>query len=222
MPRRFQSVLFDCDGTLLNTIDDLAAAGNHVCQLHGWEPYSINEYKRKVGNGQRVLAQRIVPAHLANDQALVNEVYEEFCAYYADHKEDHTAPYPGVIEALSRLAEHGIKMGVLTNKDEEAANALIAAHFNGLLTVVQGRVDGVPAKPDPTMTRALMKRLEADPLTTLMVGDTSVDIASGVNAGIDACGVLWGFRDREELEQAGARWVVGTASELVALILDEV
>lgn len=221
MPRRFQTVLFDCDGTLLNTIDDLAAAGNHVCALHGWPPYSIDEYKRKVGNGQRVLASRIVPAELSGDETLVNQVYEEFCAYYAQHKEDHTGPYPGVIEAVSRLAEHGIKMGVLTNKDQDAAQALVDRHFAGLLGVVQGRVDGVPAKPDPGMTHALMERLHADSLTTLMVGDTSVDVTSGVNAGIDACGVLWGFRDRAELEEAGARWVVAAPAELVALVLDE-
>ena len=221
MPRRFQSVLFDCDGTLLNTIDDLAAAGNHVCSLHGWAPYSIDEYKRKVGNGQRVLASRIVPEDVAANDDLVNEVYEEFCAFYAQHKEDHTGPYPGIVEAVSRLAEHGIKMGVLTNKDQEAAQVLVDRHFAGLLPVVQGRVDGIPAKPDPAMTNALMERLGADPLTTLMVGDTSVDVASGVNAGIDACGVLWGFRDRAELEDAGARWVVATPAELVALVLNE-
>lgn len=221
MPRRFQTILFDCDGTLLNTIDDLAAAGNHVCELHGWAPYSIDEYKRKVGNGQRVLASRIVPAELAANEALVNQVYEEFCAYYAQHKEDHTGAYPGIIEAVSDLAERGIKMGVLTNKDQDAAQVLVDRHFAGLLPVVQGRVDGIPAKPDPAMTHALMERLRADPLTTLMVGDTSVDVASGVNAGIDACGVLWGFRDRAELEEAGARWVVATPAELVALVLDE-
>lgn len=219
--RRFATVLFDCDGTLLNTIDDLAAAGNHVCGLHGWAPYTVSEYKLKVGNGQRVLAQRIVPAELQGDEALVDTVYREFCAYYADHKEDRTAPYPGVLEAVARLAERGVKMGVLTNKDQDAAEALVRRHFGDLLPVVQGRVDGVPAKPDPAMTRSLMERLGADAATTLMVGDTAVDVASGVNAGIDACGVLWGFRDRAELEGAGARWVLATPEELVAVVLPQ-
>ena len=111
--RRFDYVLLDCDGTLLDTLSDLAAAGNHVCALHGWEPYSLEEYKRKVGNGQRVLASRIVPPELAGDEALVDEVYREFCAYYALHKEDHTAPYPGMVAALERMQAAGAVLGGL-------------------------------------------------------------------------------------------------------------
>ena len=217
---RFTCVLWDCDGTLLNTIGDLAAAGNHVCALHGWPTFSVDAYKRKVGNGQRVLVERIVPADAAAaDPAVLGRAYDEFCAYYTRHREDATGPYPGVAEALRELAAAGVCMGVLTNKNQEQADPIVARHFGDLLPAVQGRVDGMPAKPEPPMTRALMARLGADPARTLMVGDTGVDVASGANAGLATCGVLWGFRDRAELEAAGATWVVGRPGQVVDLVL---
>ena len=219
MTQRFDYLLLDCDGTLLDTLTDLAAAGNHVCALHGWAPYSLEEYKRKVGNGQRVLASRIVPQELADDAALVDEVYQEFCAYYAVHKEDHTAPYPGMVAALEELRDAGVVLGVLTNKDQAAADVLVARYFGDLLPVVQGRVDTMPAKPEPPMTLTLMEKLGAQPERTLMVGDTSVDIACGTNVGIATCGVLWGFRDRAELVAAGADVLVETPAELAGWVL---
>lgn len=217
--RRFDYVLLDCDGTLLDTLTDLANAGNHVCALHGWVPYDLDAYKRKVGNGQRVLASRIVPPELAGDNALVDEVYREFCSYYDQHKEDATAPYAGIVDALGQLSQAGMTLGVLTNKDQPAADLLIEQYFGDLLPVVQGRVDTMPAKPEPPMTLALMERLGAQPERTLMVGDTAVDIACGKNVGIATCGALWGFRDRSELEQAGAEHLVETPAELVELVL---
>lgn len=219
--RRFDYVLLDCDGTLLDTLSDLAAAGNHVCAEHGWPTFSLDDYKHKLGNGQRVLASRIVPPELAGNEALVDEVYQEFCAYYALHKEDRTAPYPGMVAALERMAEAGVVLGALTNKDQGPAEMLIAQYFGGLLPQVQGRVDGVPSKPEPPMTLALMERLGAAPERTLMVGDTPVDIACGKNVGIATCGVLWGFRDRAELKAAGADVIVETPAELAGWVLGE-
>ena len=217
--RRFSCVLWDCDGTLLDTIADLATAGNHVCTAHGWPTFSEDEYKLKVGNGQRALVARLMPADLAGDEGLAEEAYREFCAYYAEHKEDRTAPYPGIVDTLRALAEAGVRMGVLTNKNQAESEELVARHFGGLLPEVQGRTDDLPAKPEPPMTCALMGRLGADPHTCLMVGDTKVDIACGTNVGIATCGVLWGFRDRAELEEAGATWVVAQPAEVAALVL---
>lgn len=215
----YSTVLWDCDGTLLDTIADLAQAGNHVCMRHGWPVFTVEEYKRKVGNGQRVLVQRIVPPELGNDADLLETAYREFCAYYAEHKDDNTRPYPGVLETLRELAEAGVAMGVLTNKNHGEAQRLVAKHFANLLPVVQGRIDGMPAKPEPPMTLALMARLGADPTSTLMVGDTGVDVASGVNAGLATCGVLWGFRDRTELERAGADHIAATPAEVARIAL---
>lgn len=217
--RRFSCILWDCDGTLLDTIADLAAAGNHVCEEHGWPTFSVDEYKLKVGNGQRVLVTRFMPAELAGNETLVEETYQEFCAYYAAHKEDRTAPYPGIADTLKALAARGVRMGVLTNKNQAESEELVARYFGDLLPVVQGRTDDLPAKPEPPMTRALMQRLGADPRATLMVGDTKVDIACGTNVGIATCGVLWGFRDRVELEAAGADSIVERPEEIAALVL---
>ena len=217
--KRFSCVLWDCDGTLLDTIADLAAAANHVCEAHGWPTFTEEEYKLKVGNGQRVLVTRFMPAELAADEKLVEDTYREFCAYYGEHKEDCTAPYPGIAEALEELAAAGVRMGVLTNKNQAESETLVQRYFGGLLTVVQGRTDDMPAKPEPPMTRALMRRLKAGPASTLMVGDTKVDIACGTNVGIATCGVLWGFRGQAELEAAGADWIVERPQQVVDLVL---
>ena len=217
--RPFSCVLWDCDGTLLNTIADLAGAANHVCAAHGWPTYSEEEYKLKVGNGQRVLVTRFIPPELSGDEALVEATYREFCAYYDAHKEDRTAPYPGIVDALRTLASSGVRMGVLTNKNQAESEELVRRYFGDLLTVVRGRTDDMPAKPEPPMTRSLVDRLGADPASTLMVGDTKVDIACGTNVGIATCGVLWGFRDRTELERAGATWIVERPDQIVDLVL---
>lgn len=215
----FSCVLWDCDGTLLNTIADLAGAANHVCETHGWPTYSEEEYKLKVGNGQRVLVTRFMPPELSSDGKLVEATYREFCSYYDAHKEDHTAPYPGIVDALHSLASAGVHMGVLTNKNQAESEELVRRYFGDLLTTVRGRTDDMPAKPEPPMTRSLIDRLKADPASTLMVGDTKVDIACGTNVGIATCGVLWGFRDRSELEKAGATWIVERPDQIVDLVL---
>ena len=216
--RRCTAVLFDCDGTLLDTIGDLCAAGNAVCAAHGWPLHDVEEYKIMVGNGQRTLVERFMPPELAGDPAAVEEAYRAFCDHYALHKEDTTSPYPGIAEAVRALSDAGLSLGVLTNKNQQEADELVTRHFGGLFEAVQGRVDGVPAKPDPTMAHALMARLDADPRTTVLVGDTKVDIETGVNAGIATCGVLWGFRSRAELERSGASFLAPTPAELVQLL----
>ncbi len=218
---RFAYVLWDCDGTLLDTLSDLAAAANHICTLHGWPTFTEDEYRFKVGNGQRMLVKRFMPAELLADEDLVEDVTHEFSAYYAEHKEDRTAPYPGILAMLSTLKDAGIHMGILTNKNQPEAEALIRQAFGDLIEAVQGCSDDMPPKPEPPMTHALMERLGGDPSTTLMVGDTSVDIACGRNVGLATCGVLWGFRDRAELEEAGADYIAATPDDVVAYIEQE-
>ena len=215
----YRTVLFDCDGTLLDTLDDLAGAGNAVCALNGWPSFTPDEYRHLVGNGQRVLVRRITPPALRDDPATLSRAYDQFCDVYARHGLDTTRPYPGIVETVGTLAANGVRLGVLTNKNADAAARLVRRFFGDLLPVVQGRTDDMPAKPDPAMTSALMARLGADPASTLMVGDSDVDIACGVNAGIASCGVLWGFRDRRELEDAGATHIAATTRDLVRIVL---
>ena len=124
MAAAFSHVIFDLDGTILNTLEDLAAAGNHTCEMHGWPTFAVDEYRYKVGNGMLKLVERFMPAEYAGDSRMFEQTLAEFRAYYGEHKEDHTAPYAGTIEMLDRLRAAGVQLAVLTNKDHVSAARL--------------------------------------------------------------------------------------------------
>ena len=213
-------VIFDMDGTLLNTLEDLAGAGNHVCELHGWPTFAIDAYRYKVGNGMLKLVERFMPAEYAGDSAMFGRTYHEFCAHYAQHKEDYTHVYPGINSMLERIKQAGVSTAVLTNKDHDAALPLAEKYFGaGAFDLVQGRIDAFPPKTEAPITLHVLEQLGACAQETLYVGDSNVDVQTGHNAGIKVAGVTWGFRGREELEQAGADYVVDSAEELENLIL---
>ena len=214
----FQYVIFDLDGTLLNTIDDLADAGNYVCRLHGWPEHTVEEYKRYVGNGMAKLAARFAPEEWRTPEGL-RTILEEFMPYYDAHKEDKTAPYAGMPQAAAKLREAGVSIAVLSNKADQMAGPVVEHYYPGIFPLVQGAVDGLPVKPDPTLLHRLMERMGADPAATLFVGDSNVDIQTAKNGGLASCGVLWGFRSRAELEAEGAGRIAGTPEELVEVVL---
>ena len=200
----YQNVIFDLDGTLLNTIDDLADAGNWVCARRGWPEHTVEEYKRMVGNGIPKLVERFAPEG-ARDEATLKEALEQFSTRYDAHKEDKTAPYPGIPALLDALKAEGIQCAVFSNKADALCGGIIAHYFGtGRFDAVRGNRPGVPTKPDPTGLYALMTELGADPAATLFVGDSDVDILTGHNAQLPAMGALWGFRGRAELTAAGA------------------
>lgn len=212
----YTHAIFDLDGTLLNTIDDLADAGNHVCAAHGWPVHTVDEFKHMVGNGIPRLVERFAPA--GTDGEALAGALAEFSAYYGEHKEDKTAPYPGVPELLAALKGQGVHMAVLSNKAHALAGPVVEHYFPGVFEYVQGALPNAPVKPDPTLLRALMERLGARPETTLFVGDSDVDVLTGKNGGLTVVGVLWGFRDRQELEGAGADHIIERPEELTALL----
>ena len=213
----YSYVIFDLDGTLLNTIDDLADTGNHVCALHGWPAHSVEEYKHMVGNGIPKLVERFAPA--GTDRAALDRAFDEFMAWYGIHKEDKTAPYPGMHQLALDLKEVGVSAAVLSNKADEMAGPVVEHYYPGVFPVVQGALSGLPTKPDPTLLHKLMERMGADPKRTLFVGDSSVDIRTAKNGGLDSCGVLWGFRSRQELEAEGADYLAETPQELWRLVM---
>ena len=129
MAAAFSHVIFDLDGTILNTLEDLAAAGNHTCEAHGWPTFAVDEYRYKVGNGMLKLVERFMPAEYAGDSAMFERTYHEFCTYYAQHKEDHTHVYPGINSMLERIKQAGVRTAVLTNKDHDAALPLAEKYF---------------------------------------------------------------------------------------------
>ncbi len=214
----FQYVIFDLDGTLLNTLDDLADAGNWVCRNHGWPTHRVEEYKYFVGNGMTKLAERFAPEDRRTPED-IRAILDEFMPYYDAHKADKTAPYAGMPAALERLKAAGISLSVLSNKADRMAGPVVESYYPGVFPVVQGALDGLPTKPDPTLLRRLMRRVGADPAATLFVGDSNVDIRTAKNGGLVSCGVLWGFRTRTELEAEGADYIAATPEELTALIL---
>lgn len=213
----YTHVIFDLDGTLLNTIDDLADAGNHVCREHGWPIHSVDEFKLMVGNGIPNLVARFTPKEL--DKKELAAVLAEFSAYYDAHKADKTAPYNGVPQAVAALKAAGLMVAVLSNKADALAGPVVESYYPGVFRAVQGALPNVPVKPDPTLLHKLMEKLGAKTETTLFVGDSNVDIRTGKNGGLDTCGVLWGFRSRQELEEAGADYIVETPAQLTRLIL---
>lgn len=150
MAAAFSHVIFDLDGTILNTLEDLAAAGNHTCEAHGWPTFAVDEYRYKVGNGMLKLVERFMPAEYAGDSRMFEQTLAEFRAYYGEHKEDHTAPYAGTIEMLDRLRAAGVQLAVLTNKDHVSAAPLIEVFWSRALCAGTGPCRCVSAQARST------------------------------------------------------------------------
>lgn len=214
----YQTVIFDLDGTILNTIDDLANAGNHVCRENGWPEHTAAEFCRMVGHGIPDLVSRFSPPEGQAPEILADTL-ERFSAYYARHNMDVTAPYEGIVAMLERLKAAGVRMAVYSNKADGFSQVIIGRYFPNTFALVRGKLDGVPVKPDPAGIRGVLAELGADAESTLFVGDSAVDVWTAHNGGLMACGVTWGFRGREELESAGADILVDTAEQLERIIM---
>ena len=218
----YKTVLFDLDGTLLNTIDDLADSANRVCKAHGWPEHETAKYRYFVGNGIPKLVERFSPEDQRDPETL-QKTLAEFDTVYGAHMHDKTAPYPGMPELLARLQANGVRMAVFSNQADEFARAVVARYFDSsLFEIVRGALPDVPTKPAPQGTRALMQKLgvTAESGDVLYVGDSNVDVETAHNAGLPCCGVLWGFRTREELQQAGAEYLAGTMQDLEKVVLE--
>lgn len=211
-----KTVIFDLDGTLLDTLGDLADATNEALRRHGYPTRTDEEVCAFVGNGIRNLMRRALPAGTEDDT--VSKCLADFRVHYDAHMMCRTRPYPGISELLIALRERSIRMGVLSNKYDPAAKTLTAHYFPGLIDLTFGERPGVPRKPDPTAPRELLATLGATQNTTLYVGDSGVDMETAKNAGLYAVGVTWGFRGRGVLAEAGANALIDHPSELLALL----
>lgn len=212
----YRCVIFDLDGTLLNTLEDLASAGNYALEQLGFRTHEIEKYKYFVGNGIPKLIQRILPA--GSDSVLCDKAHGLFSEYYSVHSTDKTKPYDGICSLLSRLKADGVKTAVATNKDHDFSVSLINTFFGDNIQVICGRKNGIPKKPDPFSVNHIMKQFEADKSETLYIGDSNVDMETARNAGLDSCGVLWGFRTETELRESGANYIAKTPDELYRII----
>ena len=215
----YQTVIFDLDGTLLDTLQDLAAAGNHTLSALGLPTHPTEAYRAMVGNGIANLVKRMLPeAHRGESTfTLARSMFE---SYYSKHVKDLTLPYPGIETMLRALKSAGVQMGVASNKADAFTQAMVADYFPKRFGAVAGLRDDFMPKPDPGILLWLMQSLRALPAATLYVGDSDVDMRTAMNAGLAACGVLWGFRDRPELEQNGARYIAEDVPALQKIILE--
>ena len=196
-------VIFDLDGTLLNTIADLGNAANHTLAELGLPQHTLDEYRLMVGNGMRKLIMRALPDDKAADDAFVDSTLASFLDYYAEHIDVYTTPYPGIPELISALSTSGYKLAVASNKIQAGAERLIAKFFPDIpFVAVMGNSPKYPLKPDAAVVEYIMNKAGTDRAHTIMVGDSGTDIQTARNAGIPIIAVSWGFRPRHELTSA--------------------
>lgn len=206
------SVIFDLDGTLLDSLDDLADSVNFALAHYGLPQRSLDEVRSLLGNGVKALVRGALPE--ASDEDAFKAVYESFHANYLVHCMDKTRPYPGVLAALQRLRAEGYALAIVSNKLDEMVQRLSRRFFASCVDVAVGERPGIRRKPSPDGVRAVAEQLECPPGSIVYVGDSEVDIATAANAGVPCLSVLWGFRSREYLEQCAARHFVATPDEL--------
>ena len=210
------AVIFDLDGTLLNTLGDLRAATNHALEVRGLPPHSMEEIRQFIGNGIRLLICRAMPE--GTPEAEIDAALDDFKAYYAAHIHDRTVPYDGIPQLLTALRKRGIKVAVLSNKIDSASQQLIEYFFPEKTDVVFGEHVGVPRKPDPTSCRMVMQQLGVQPEQVLYVGDSGTDMQTAKNAGLYAVGVTWGFRSKEVLLKYGADVLVHRPEQILQVL----
>ena len=211
-------IIFDLDGTLLNTISDLGAACNYALGKMGYQDHPISAYNFMVGNGVRRLLER---AHPDADSKTVDQLFVYFREFYDIHCTDTTSPYPGIPELLAELTEKGIAVAVATNKYQSAAEKIIRHFFPGIpFVAILGQVEGRPTKPDPSILFSILAGHPTPKAEVMMVGDSAIDIETARRACVESIGVTWGFRPVSELRKACAVHVVSRPSEILKYLDD--
>lgn len=213
-----QAVMFDLDGTLINSLADIARSMNMALEQNGLPRHPEEKYKLFTGDGAVNLARRA----LGERQDMLDKVYLDYRDIYARNSRVKTAPYPGITKMLRQLNDAGIQIIVLSNKDNSDANNVVRFYFPDIVFAkVQGREEGVPVKPDPTLARRVMAELRLTPDNMWYVGDTKTDMACARNIGADGIAVTWGFQTREMLEEAKPFCFADSAEELLKILLQE-
>ena len=207
--------IFDLDGTLLNTIGDLADAVDYVMRSRNLPEHTNAEYRQMVGGGIKRLVERALPEELSTNEQYVEECVMQFRRYYVDNIDRHTVPYEGMPELLRKLQSMGMKLAVASNKFQHGTDRLVAKFFGDIeFVAVEGNREGAPLKPDPAIINNILRKAGIEGNDAVMIGDSGIDIRTAAAAGIDSIGVSWGFRFAEELYEAGATNVATTMEEL--------
>jgi phosphoglycolate phosphatase len=214
---RFEAAIFDLDGTLADTLEDIGEAMNEALRRLGQPVHPWDAYREFVGEGVVKLAQAALPPER---QELVSRAVAEFRAHYALHIVDHTRAFPGIPAALDALVERGLKLAVLSNKLDAMTRRIVELCFSRWpFHPVFGEREGVPRKPEPSVALEIASILGVKPERIALVGDTAIDMRTARAAGMHGVGVSWGFRPRQEMEEAGAHFIAGSPRELVTILL---
>ncbi len=214
--------ILDLDGTLLDTIEDIADSANGVLSAYGFKTLTTEEVKKVVGRGAKNLLMDCLPKGKSFSEDEILKFYKQFKDEYNNRCMDKTKPYNGINEMLLRLHENGIKLAVLSNKPNEMTNHLVDFYFKEIPFVfVSGEVEGVAIKPDPKAAFNIMSLVGAEKTETVMIGDSEVDIKFANNAGIDCIGVLWGFREKKVLTDNNPTYIVEAPNEIIDIVLEK-
>ncbi|MFR1565657.1 MAG: HAD family hydrolase [Christensenellales bacterium] len=213
---KVKAVIFDLDGTLLNTLTDLSASVNYTLERFGFPLRSEREVRSYLGNGIRALVEKSLPA---DKKDMTDECLKVFKDYYDIHKDDNTAPYDGIVDMLRSVKAAGLKTAIVSNKYDAAVQYLKDVTFSGLIDFAVGEGNGIAAKPAPDGVWLALKKLNAVKEESVYVGDSEVDLMTAENSGLKCVAVTWGFRDREELILRGAKNVIDAPDRLASLLI---
>ena len=211
-----KAVLFDLDGTILDTLGDLSNSVNFALQENNLPPRSIDEVRSFVGNGIRLLIERAVPE--GTDTCVVDKCFNDFKKHYKDNSAILTKPYDGVIELVKELRGKGYKTAVVSNKADFAVQSLVEQYFEDLFDFAVGEKEGVRRKPSPDSVYSVLKDMNINPDESIYIGDSEVDVETSRNAGVECVCVTWGFRDRELLEKEKPDYIADSISEILEII----
>ena len=213
-----KAVIFDLDGTLVNSLNDLAISTNYALTQHGFKPHPVDAYKYFVGDGMAKLIERTIPSESLNEEVF-QSVFECFMAYYRQNFLANTVAYDGINDLLAELLDMGLKLAVVSNKADSMAKKVVTEIFgDDIFSIVIGKCDGYPTKPNPTSTLETIEKIGVKPEECVFVGDSGMDMLTAVNAGCYPLGVLWGFRTADELSKKGAKALAKSPNEIISII----
>lgn len=210
--------IFDLDGTLLNSIDDLGKAANYALEQKGYPIHNMASYPFLVGNGVRNLLLRALPED-ARTESVINDVLKNFKEYYNEHNCDYTTPYEGITELLEALSQIDVKIAVASNKYQQATEKIVKHYFPNIeFVAINGQKEGIPVKPDPSIVFDILAKAETTKDETIFIGDSGVDMDTARRACIDSIGVTWGFRPEKELIEHFADTIVHKPSQILDIV----
>lgn len=213
---KYKAIIFDLDGTLTDTLEDLFLSVNHALRSCSLPERSLDEVRKFVGNGVRKLIERSVPE--GTKSTVLEKCFEAFRAHYVIHCQDHTCLYPGIATLLMTLHARGYRMAVVSNKLQTGVDELARTFFKGVIDVAIGEQQGIPRKPEPDMVEAALRQLGVSKEEAIYVGDSDVDLQTASNAGLPCISVLWGFRSRDFLVAHGATILAEKPQDVLTLV----